>query len=690
MTNYANYAAHVLNEPSYYQRRFEFDLPDWDEVQRVALVALPFVSLCKPIGQGISVVMGGCRCVTHLWQASEADDVGCCAWEVVQTALAVLALAGTIFCFQVGLFITTGADVVMALARVIQNLQEEKYAQAMEELLQALSSLIYLGMLASGSLEIALVSILLQAVISLIQARGDWEEGRWLECGAKVVMGGVRLYQAHGQMEMIQRKNALLTMQKYAKLMEQVNKGKEAWHLVDSGMHQRDREVILVDAHGKPVNFGAHFHGCGKETIKGMNLEFKTIVVDGKKMTELDFKVNHVFRDRLEKMIEGFKDFTPQEMREFLALTSSHAKGFKMEMVPFVLAQGEYVGSAYKMTLEGLGSVYVGNSKDYPNIFDRVKVEVSEGANLYQIHELLSFFNLDDALRISSADDIERLKIGHLFRVFYPKQATLLERDEKFFKMSVKDLKAEIVRLVPDMQKVFDDYLAKMEATEILPGKMRYKIPGLADEARLHGARALIAAITGTAGSTSEAYARVASILKMGMISSEMRFDHGMKQKGLSPSADFETGGADSVFTQLLTVKNADQKMGFYTGEVRLLFSLNLIETGTYQYSYDAYGERNYYEDPEKYLKRPGIMDFILKEEQFFHPGQEVMIKERIPPSMIQGIVVKNETARQELIACLKAKELIVMENGIETILRIPIKQFIHLEGSLSEWVKSH
>lgn len=693
MSNYVNCLDHITSEPAYLQRRFEQDLPaaeeGWGEVaERVAQTALPLVSLYKPAGFGISIVMGGCRCVTHLFQALEAGSQGqvlVCLSEVGQTALAVLALVTTFFYFQIGLLITTVADLATGIVHVVQLLLAGEYAQAAEELVQVLSSALYLLIILTGSLEITLISLLVQGLFCLYQARADFVQGKWLEGAGKLALGCARFYQAHQQNGLIHRKNAFLAMQKYAQLMERVNKGREAWHLVNSPLQEGKQELIVIDAQGKPVNLGAHLHGNGKGTVKGMNLEFKTIEIDGKKISELDFKVNHVFRERLQVLIEGLKDFKPHEMREFLQLTSSHAKDFKMEIVPFVFSPetGKKIGAAHQLTLEGLGTIYIGASEEFPNIFDRVKVHIEENASLYQLHELLSFFNLDDALRLSSVEDIERLKMGHLFRVFYPQEATILERKDLFFKLSAAELKAEIIKQVSGMQEIFDTYLAHMEAVEVFPGKMRYNIPGLADKARELGARALITTLTGASG--EELNVRLATILKMGLLSSESRFSHGMTQTGLSPSFDFWTGGADSVYVQMITERDCADGLlldEYYYGEIRLILSLDLLESGTYQYLHDSFGNRN----PQwGYLQRPGILEFVKQEQAFFHDGHEIMIKERVAPSHITGIVVSSEIARMQLIETLRAQGLVSMENGIEKIFNTPASQFIHVASHVSE-----
>src|SRR5262249_5803378 len=150
-----------------------------------------------------------------------------------------------------------------------------------------------------------------------------------------------------------------------------------------------------------------------------------------------------------------------------------------------------------------------------------------------------SFLNLDDAFRTSSADDIERLKIGQLYRTFYPKEATLLERKDEYFDLSVEQLKKKIISTNPKMKSILEKMLPTMTTEEILPGRLRYVVPEISKMIYAQGGRALISTITGTQHSPEEGYNRFASILKMGMLSSDMRYRNGMQVGGLSPSYDF-------------------------------------------------------------------------------------------------------------------------------------------------------
>lgn len=721
-----DYINHILYDNQYYQRRFENDLPTADDsagmetAKRIALIALPFISLYGPAGKGISVVMGSTRCLSHLYEGGVAiyyhRDPWTCGGHMAHAALAAMAVAATVFSFQVGLLITTIADIGTSLSAVMHHLRKGEYEKAIAEMIQAASSMLYLSIMLTGSLELTLASVLLQGAIALYQAREEWKEGKWPEFIAKLTMGMLRFNQALQYVDQIKQRDAFLALDKYVKLMQQVKKGRDAAHLIDSSLqkpgdvkngrdasHLNDSslqksgdQVVMVDAEGNPYNFGENVHGYGKGLIKGMNLQFRTTVVDGKNMKEIDFKVNHVFRNQLQTIVDGMKDFTPSEMKSFLELTQSHAHGIKIEEVPFELCAEtkRVIGNAYQITFDGLGKVLIGASKDMPNTYDRVRFVVDQDKSVYDVHEMMSFLNLDDAFRTSSEDDIERLKIGQLYRIFYPKEATLLERKNDYFELPIEQLKKKIISEHPKMKSILGKMLPTMTSEEILPGRLRYVVPEISKMIYAQGGRALISTITGTHHSPEEGYKRFASILKMGMLSSDMRYRNGMQVEGLSPSSDFFTGGADSVFTQFLTKKEFSEKMSLnnlYSGDIRILISLDALNTGTYQYNFDAYGTRKLDDEPSanfnwnNYLNRLNIFQFAQSENQYFHHGNEVMIKERLDPSYITGVIVPSVSMRDGMLDALRSQGLVASTNGVETIMNIPIHKFIRVTDRLSK-----
>jgi len=547
----------------------------------------------------------------------------------------------------------------------------------------------------TGSLEIVLASFLVQALVSFYESREEWMESKYPEVLAKIAMGFIRLNQANGQVALIQRRNFLFQFKEMQELQKRISNGRDTEHFLDHPLiellermdHQR---VTFLDADGKEYDFGSSFYGSGGTAVKGMNVSFKK-TEDG---TRLTFKVNHVFRESLQKVIDDTKGLSESDVGEVFKIMGSHAEGIKLSQTMLNYHDHGAVGSAHKISLKGLGTIFIGNDPGMPTMYDQITVQMEKGANIYEFHELLSLLDLDIALKESLFEDVERMKIGQLFRLFFPEDATLFERTEEFFNLPLEELKGRIFSMQPKMEDYFSKYLSKMELREILPGKMRFSIPGLADELRAQGALGLTTAITG-AYTDEEIFRRVFTILEMGMLSSETRNGNGLAKSGLSWGGDLYTGGSDSVFTQLVTQKLMDDDKSFsdfyYHSKVRFCFSAEALESFTYQYHDDRYGTRlvdndSWWSWGSEYLKRPNIFSFVKGEQETFNFDNEVMIKERIDPSFITSIVVDNDQTRDELMVYLRKKEMVQKDiNGIDTILGIPWDQFIHVGTKISE-----
>lgn len=721
MQNKVDYFIHQIFTPNYYHRQYENDLPQEKEetsytegAKRAVHIALPFLSLYRPLGAAISLSMGSVRVLTSGAGLIHADSLPKGAQQAMQLGLATLALVGTLYHFTLGLYLTTGADLVSNFTRILERLHALQFQQAGEELLQALGSGLYLAIMMTGSLEVVLTSLLVQALISVVQAKEEWKQGRMPEAMAKTLMGMVRLYQANQQHALIQKRETLF--QQYKELKERIQRGRKIDHLWDhpavreaKGLaHTKitdpmnnhplnnldaqidEKRVVLKDANDTEYDFGAHFFGYGKQQVKGMNITFKN---QGEE-SALEFKINHVFRDRLEVFLQNLEKISPEDLKQLLDLNHSHIKGVtigKKALIDedFWLSLGE----EYEIDLQGLGKILIGGTPETISFYDRVTVKMEKGKTLYDFHEALSFLNLDDALRQSATEDIDRMKMGHLYRMFAPKEATFFERNEAFFDLPMEQFKQEILARSPEMEGVFNEWLSKMELRETLPGRMRFAVDGLSDELQKQGALGLTAAVySGNwwEQDNSTNFERIASMLKMGMLSHEIRERNGMNANGLSWGLDYMTGGADSVYTQIVTKNNKSFDEYAYQTPVRLIISPKIFEMGTYQYHTDNFGNRMLVEDDwwwfDKYIDRNNISDFLTVEKLYFNSDNEVMIKDRIPPEYFTGIVVDNASTKQDLLEYLRGKDLVQMDSsGHETILSRPIDEFLYVGDAITK-----
>lgn len=726
--NYINYFKHILYTPDTVHRRTDFDLPEVEkgkeipQWQEVSSLALPFICLYRPAGHSISIGMGGLRLFSTL-QGALSSEKGR-GWkkystDLVKVSLAISSLSATLFHFQIGSYVTSGADLLQGLERLIQHLNDGNREKATQELLQILSTSLYLAFMTKGALEMLLLFSLSQGLLSLLQSKEAFlsEKPKYLEGVAKLAMACVRGYQAKGYLHQVQRRDALLAIEKYQALFAKASKGRAVRELLEHPLQELEAEtdkhrVILSDGK-KEYDLGARFHGMGKDLVKGDNLTFKTVSLEGKEQLELTFKVNHVHREELSKSLQDLTCLSSKERSEVLKFAGSHATTIRISEEPLRIGETPFDVDSWWMDenkqatvvqLDGLGCISFLEDPTYPNLYNRIVIRMDLGKNLYDLHEIASFLDLENVLGLSTQEDLERIKIGHLFRTFFPKEATPFERSSEFFSLSLEELKDTIIEKAPAMTGYFERFLTLMRPYEILPGQVRYLIPGLGDLAYEKGARGIISAITGSYWDDQDLFSRVSSILQMGLLSTQTRAEAGVHKNGLGGSADWLTGGADSVYTQMLTEQHCREGFDLnelYHGRIRILFSLKTLDTGSYQYLDDAFGNRLYQSQHwfsyflSSYAERPDIL--TLTEElqktptdpygMWEYDRHEIMFKERLAPSFIEALIIEDQETRDALVDYLRLQNLIETNptTGEELLLGKRLDSFLRVGTTVSE-----
>ncbi len=210
--------AHKISEPPYYHREYTNDVPkdknadkgSWVNIaQRVGMTALPFLSLYKPLSFPISLAMGGLRtysCASQLFAMIQSGNTEQIPYHVLQTTIAVIALAGTIFAHPVGMLITTGHDLITDVIRLTDHLRKGEYQQAMECCFSIINNALYLSLFLHGSLELAIASLAIQILLGLYSSRAEFLKGNYIEAIGQLGMSLVRGNQLVGQVKMLQMK----------------------------------------------------------------------------------------------------------------------------------------------------------------------------------------------------------------------------------------------------------------------------------------------------------------------------------------------------------------------------------------------------------------------------------------------------------------------------------------------------
>jgi len=198
--------------PLYYHREYSNDINLRKEssniYKRVTFVALPFLSLYKPLNFPISVGMGTTRVYTSANQLVSAIQSGNCkkiSFDVLQTAIAVIALASTIFDHPIGMIVTTSQDIIFELSDLVQFLQKGDLEASLVSLTKIINNAFYLALICHGGLELSIASFAMQAITLVISSRDEFKKGHLLEGCGYLLMAAVRVNQGYSQFKLLQR-----------------------------------------------------------------------------------------------------------------------------------------------------------------------------------------------------------------------------------------------------------------------------------------------------------------------------------------------------------------------------------------------------------------------------------------------------------------------------------------------------
>lgn len=197
----------------YYTRDYKNDCEspvgtNWkDNAQRVALVAMPFLALHAPFRPAISIGMGALRVWTHGKDLFTSDKEGFeLAYQALQTTVAVIGLVGAIFAYPACMIVTTAQDTFIELKNFSYCIQNKDYKEALKSFARVVNNVLYLTLLCRGGLELAIVSLLMQAIVLMIASVEEFQKGRILEGCGNLLMTAVRLHQGYSQYEQLKRK----------------------------------------------------------------------------------------------------------------------------------------------------------------------------------------------------------------------------------------------------------------------------------------------------------------------------------------------------------------------------------------------------------------------------------------------------------------------------------------------------
>lgn len=233
-----------ISSPEYYHREYKNDLPDkesgnyyLDQCKRLTLVALPFISLYKPLSFPLSLILGGLRSFTsisHFLSDIQNGSLKENSYAAFQALISVIALFGTILAHPLGMLITTVHDCAIDSFSIGKHLFKGDFIGALGSSANLLNNTLYLALFLHGGLEIAIASLAMQILLGLSHSIGEFKKGNYLEASGHLLMGMIRGNQMMGQVQVLQRKWKIENLLKQAKNPLKANGESENINIVSS------------------------------------------------------------------------------------------------------------------------------------------------------------------------------------------------------------------------------------------------------------------------------------------------------------------------------------------------------------------------------------------------------------------------------------------------------------------------
>lgn len=636
---------------------------------KYARIAAPFATFLPVAKEVSNSAVGDIIDIgSHVYRAAHAKDRS----DFVKKSLYVVRSATSSVSIRInslrGQYFASGLGLCLDTYQFLEDLWEKEDQRALKDFSRLISSLFAASILATGSLDLIVVSLIFRAFAQFVFAEIDWSQGKALGAISKCVEGVLIGYRANELLEKLFDNRKVFCLPIFDE-NQPITQDHPLYDLAEKVDKQR---CILTDHEGRSYDMGANFPFMGRDLVKGMNIRFRK----KDKGLLLDFEMNHVHRARLAnklKELHGESNYVFQNDLEKNTCTV-------------------YVGDTASLSIgtnPAINGVRPENSNDY-YLYNRVKVWMPEDKGIEDFRQFLANFNLQKAIFPSTESDITRLKIGQLFRFFHPREATVFEKTEEYFALSVNELIQTIIAKSPDMIRRLDQkHINNLQPVEILPGRVRFAMQNVGEKAKQLGVTSLSAIVTNQSSclragrneeSSEVSYERVAAMLKMGMLAAGVREEFGVGKPGMSVPSH------DCVFLQMnfSEGKNNFSPDGMYntSGKIYLEVSPRVLDRMPYQNLSGIYGARGTMYD---YRNRRDLYSYIQKLKRAFpwYPRHEIMVKERVPPVLIKRVIVHDDQERNGLINYLRQRNMIEKDQmGKELVNGRELKDFIVVRES--------
>ncbi|MBX9744875.1 MAG: hypothetical protein K2X08_06675, partial [Chlamydiales bacterium] len=168
---------------------------------RVYRTALPFIMRNKTLRFPVSLVLNTTRVtsntqllITCLQDKSDKEKT---TYQIIETMIAVISLAGTIFSSPAGMLVTTSTNLVKNIYQSKQLAEKKEYEKSLKSCVTGLKQILSLTLFFHGGLGLAIVLLKVQILLEIYNLRKELNDERDLEAAGHfgmLIIRGQQIY----------------------------------------------------------------------------------------------------------------------------------------------------------------------------------------------------------------------------------------------------------------------------------------------------------------------------------------------------------------------------------------------------------------------------------------------------------------------------------------------------------------
>ncbi|HEY4832544.1 MAG TPA: hypothetical protein VIH61_08310, partial [Waddliaceae bacterium] len=281
--------------------------------------------------------------------------------------------------------------------------------------------------------------------------------------------------------------------------------------------------------------------------------------------------------------------------------------------------------------------IFIGEDRFLWNQYHLVRIVMDEGTPKEKCQRALSKIGLSTALLPSRREDERKETLARTIAFRYP---------SAIYTSAGKQIDAEAAYkgLDDEKKRQIDQDLAAVQLRNVDAKFTEVVNSHLPKEAWKAGARAFCA--FSSSGNTKEIAKIMASVLRIGYLSSQERYQRGIGQPSWTSRWNNKQGSCNQVFTRVLPKSWFEQQLSLnqfaVRGPVMLLFDLKAFEKMPYGYDKDRGGVRN----PEFTLPAYGVFTTNQLPELLFNGAEKIAERRHFPENIAhidQTAAIQNE-----------------------------------------------